>query len=77
MAPVNTCRSCDALIIWARTPAGRLMPLDVAPNPEGNVTLEDGRVRVLGAVAAGQRRAMGVPLFMAHHVSCPQGRPRH
>jgi DNA modification methylase len=34
---VTACRSCGAEIRWARTFTGKLMPLDAAPNPAGNV----------------------------------------
>jgi len=35
----TTCGSCPAPIIWARTPAGKRMPVDAEPTPDGNVTL--------------------------------------
>lgn len=35
------CRSCRADIRWIKTrPHGRLMPIDQAPGPDGNITLD-------------------------------------
>jgi hypothetical protein len=33
------CRYCPALVIWAETPRGRRMPVDVERVPKGNVRL--------------------------------------
>lgn len=33
------CRSCRALIFWAVTPAGRKMPVDAGPTPDGTLVL--------------------------------------
>lgn len=30
------CKSCQAAISWATTPAGSLIPLDAEPHPTGN-----------------------------------------
>jgi hypothetical protein len=35
----DTCRSCNAPIIWAITVKGRRIPIDKAPVENGNVTL--------------------------------------
>ena len=32
-----TCKSCGAEIMWAKTQAGRLAPVDAAESPDGNV----------------------------------------
>ncbi len=42
MAATDRCRSCRAPIVWARTPAGRLMPLDPTPTDDGNVEIIGG-----------------------------------
>lgn len=37
-APLSaTCGSCDAPIVWAMLPSGKLMPLDATPVPDGNI----------------------------------------
>ncbi len=71
---VNTCRSCGAAILWARTPAGRAMPLDANPTRDSNVALEAGQARVLGPAVAAERRARRELLFTSHHATCPQGK---
>lgn len=43
------CRRCNALIRWARTSAGKLMPLDREPDDAGNVWLLAGRYTPRGA----------------------------
>ena len=43
-----TCKSCGAELLWAKTPNGRMMPLDVQPVPDGNIKLlGDGTCEVL------------------------------
>lgn len=34
----GSCRSCGARFLWARTTAGKLMPIEVARRPSGDVT---------------------------------------
>jgi hypothetical protein len=44
---VSTCRSCGAAITWTVTVAGKRMPLDDQPHPDGTVLIDpDGRSRV-------------------------------
>jgi hypothetical protein len=48
------CGSCDASIVWATLPSGKLMPLDATPTPDGNIAarrLDNGdlQARVLKA----------------------------
>lgn len=33
------CRTCGALMFWAVTPAGRRMPVDAGPTPDGTLVL--------------------------------------
>ena len=68
-----TCRSCDAEIIWAMTPAGRLIPLDLGLYDNGNIELRDGIAHVV--TDPGDR-----PRRRSHFASCPdavQHRQRH
>ncbi|HEX7277897.1 MAG TPA: hypothetical protein VF244_11025 [Acidimicrobiales bacterium] len=58
------CRSCNAPVRWIKTVAGKAMPLDPAPNPDGNVVIEDGVARVVGPEAEGER-------WMTHWATCP------
>ncbi len=36
---VSRCRSCGSRMIWARTDAGSLMPVDFDPHPGGNIAI--------------------------------------
>lgn len=71
LAQGPVCRSCGAPIRWARTRAGKAVPLDAEPADDGNVVLqEDGTARVLtrrqmdgGGVAA--------PRYTSHFATCP------
>lgn len=66
---MSQCRSCDARILWAKTEAGKAMPVDREPTPEGNLLLRgDGTVHV---VAEGEVLP-GMPLHTSHFVTCPE-----
>jgi hypothetical protein len=71
---IRRCRSCDALIVFARTGRGKAMPLDAEPRPDGNVELleERGERRQLecrsvlpGMFVPDERR------HVAHFATCP------
>lgn len=70
------CRSCGALIVFARTTKGTLMPLDAEPTADGNVTLEHTGpglplAQVHGAASLFEGHTDGVR-YMPHHATCPQ-----
>ena len=66
-ASTSKCKSCHAPILWAETVNGRRIPLDAHPDPTGNVELHaDGR-----AVVHRTAPLTGVPLYRAHHQTCP------
>lgn len=62
------CRSCDAPIVWARTAAGRSMPLDAAPAIGGNVTVERDAAGKLTATVWPGPVAGG---YVSHFTTCP------
>lgn len=75
------CSACHRPILWAVTVNGRMMPLDFAPDPEGNQRL-DGTVRVgaggrsgPGVVSIGPPSLLdepdGADRYMPHHATCP------
>jgi hypothetical protein len=50
----DRCRSCDAPLLWAVTPAGRRIPLDPEPDQErGNMMLATGRQGPLAIMLEG------------------------
>lgn len=78
---IDSCRSCQAPIIWSVTRKGKRMPLDAEPTSRGKFVLEgeddDGAPQ---AVFMGDRPYTG-DRYESHFGSCPQaaehsGRPR-
>lgn len=72
---VNRCRSCNAEIRWAKTAAGKRIPLDVDPVRTGNVQLglvggEEIAI-VVGAADAVAAQAAGLELYLSHFATCP------
>lgn len=67
----SRCRSCGAAIIWAKTPAGKTMPIDAEPTPYGNIALVPAGAIVLTKDLADQGRRIGSKLYRSHFVSCP------
>jgi hypothetical protein len=59
------CRSCHAPVLWAKTVAGKDMPLDPAPVDNGNINLQAGIARYVDP-GAGQ--------YVSHFATCPQGK---
>lgn len=75
MAEQKRCKSCGALIMWAKNErTGRAAPIDVVPDEGGNVLMldpdEDGVwYRVLNKE---QRDKVNEPLRTSHFQTCPQ-----
>lgn len=71
-----TCRNCSAVIVWAKTEAGKRMPLDAEPVADGNLVLLGGIARA----ATAEEKKAGWKLYRPHWASCPQSdlwrRPR-
>ena len=76
---VERCRTetCQAPIVWARTDSGRLMPVDVEPNPiDGNVRMYAQQGIVWARVVSDQdavrmrRDPLAVPLRTSHFATC-------
>jgi len=68
---VDTCRSCDAPIIWAQTVRGRSQPIDAAPDPAGTLRLEARPGRPPLASVVSPRLRFGLKLRLPHHATCP------
>lgn len=73
---INRCQACDAVLLWAITPAGKRMPLDPRPT-------DDGTVLVLQPHGLGEKLAItlsrdglklarkhNLPLHLSHHATC-------
>ena len=68
---MSRCKSCCAPIRWARTAAGKPIPLDLEPVPGGNIQLRDGVARVLTPIEAMIEPLEGGPRFLSHFATCP------
>ena len=75
--PIHRCASCQAEIIWARTNAGKSMPLDLEPNESGTMILvlrhaEGGGV-IVGCFykKAGEPVKPGEKRRTSHFSTCP------
>lgn len=70
---MNTCRSCNAPITWLPTSAGRKMPVDEDPTPDGNIAVDElGVAHVLTTNDLVMARMMGEPLYKSHFATCGQ-----
>jgi hypothetical protein len=64
------CKWCGLPIKWAATAGGKRMPLDVDPNPAGNIVIRDGRAVVLST--AEYSRNVAGPRLTSHFATCPK-----
>ena len=71
MTTAARCRSCRAWILWVQLRSGKKMPLDYVPSVDGNIIVENGFARVLGAVELSARPA-GERRHTSHFATCPQ-----
>lgn len=72
---MSSCGSCGAPIRWAKTPAGKRIPLDAEPDrARGNVRLGYIGGEELALVLAGaelEAARIDGDLFLAHFATCP------
>jgi hypothetical protein len=54
---------------------GKMAPIDVKPDPRGNVVIDyqAETYGVLGKAVRQDARNQGLELHMAHHLTCPEG----
>src|SRR5437660_1312391 len=71
----RTCGSCGDLILWAVTGAGKRMPVDVEPSPEGNLALNSALTPTVRVVPP-HLRYPGQKLYTSHFATC-RGADRH
>jgi hypothetical protein len=62
---VSVCKSCGAQIRWAKTEAGKTIPLDPEPTLNGNVVLDHA------GVAHVRHAGVGGARYVSHFATCP------
>lgn len=68
----SECRDCQDPIRFVKLDSGKALPVNPAPNPEGNVAAHLFGGRLIGFVISKDKRpGVGDPLrFTAHHATC-------
>lgn len=61
------CRSCEALVIWAQMPSGKMAPFDEEPDPKGQWVIIGGKARREEL----EDRALMRPMHTSHFATCP------
>ena len=64
------CRSCGERIYWAKTVAGKSMPLNVEKSSRGNIRIVDSLAAVLTVEELEAARAAGEKLWVCHFATC-------
>jgi hypothetical protein len=70
----STCRSCSAPIIWAETDAGKRIPVDADPAPDGSLDLTEFRPGEVHAGFVPEDQRAGLSLHRSHFSTCPDAR---
>lgn len=64
---MSTCSTCGAPIRWAKTAAGKNIPLDPDPVPLGNLYLDEDGV----AMTVTKDLGRSVARYVSHFATCP------
>jgi hypothetical protein len=75
---VSKCRTCGASIFWVATAAGKLMPVEAQPSPDGNVLVDDlggGLVWRATVLGPGELELVKLaepdrPRYLSHFATC-------
>jgi len=66
----SKCRSCGAAIFWAKTRAGKNVPIDAEPRADGNLRIR--RVDDLAWILSGDDDSIaGFQRHVSHFATCP------
>lgn len=75
MSKVAHCKGCRGEVLWAISPAGKRIPIDAAPNPNGEYVIARSDVYGYRALARFDASVSdsGKPVrrFTSHFKSCP------
>lgn len=87
---MNHCDRCKQVVVWAKTPDGRHIPLDPMPHPKGDIAVLDPppgvqiehispKSLLVAPYTTRQIERLvepGQPLYRSHHQTCPYGSRR-
>ncbi len=65
------CSTCGASMWWAKTAAGKPIPIDALPSSTGNMVVHAGVARVL---KKDEQVPEGTQRWTTHFATCPQSR---
>lgn len=68
---MSKCRSCGADILWARTKAGKLMPVDAAESSDGNVFVAQTERGLTAFIPEEGTVIDGASRHKSHFATCP------
>lgn len=81
MSEDGTCSKCSAPILWCATVNGKMQPVDLEPNPDGNLRLsgnyrqtDRGVLPEIVVIKKGEEPGLFDEPFVRyypHHASCP------
>lgn len=72
----STCKRCHARVRWEKTENGRPIPLDVVPNPKGNVVLREKTATDTRACVLRKGEETNETRYMPHVATCSNPKPR-
>lgn len=67
MTATSRCKTCGAAIRWAKTNAGKPIPLDLEPVATGNLVLTSTGI----ALPLSWELPGGEPRYVSHFATCP------
>lgn len=67
----DTCATCHAPIRWVLTEAGRRMPIDFDPSPDGNVVARNVAGSIRAHILTGNELPAQETAYVPHHRTCP------
>lgn len=70
------CRSCNAEIVWCRTPKGGQMPVDAQPDPDGNLVMDAGQGATpeCRPLKNSEKADHPGPFHKSHFATCPNAK---
>jgi hypothetical protein len=70
---IAACESCPADVFWCKSDRGKMLLVDLQPDPKGSLLIEKSghRTPLAHVIPAGERDQHEGALHMAHFVTCP------